>query len=416
MAKTANYMAQPSALLAASFPRLEKAEADLGVIASPHVPPGIEHFLSEWASFLSGRGVPPGNRALTSLSWHPGTATSAAFCRHLERCGEPLSGRALEGLIRSCHSRWHEARRSGAVALARRQLAGFAGRRRRLMHWKTRPEILSEEGPSQIGRYWALDRQGPDEAAAALNLDADSEFARQAVQATAGECRRNTAAEERWNYLVRAVLPWKRWSPAEFKHEFGATVVWAQAHGDGRMAELAKFARNDARLGDPRQARNNPNWAGLVNARAAIIACLSRFDIQFFFDHVLPRRADPHGRKQFWLQYVNRLLASRSALGRPDRERLDFRVVKDTARLDTTLTSAFILDFGNIMAVEFSQTGNACYFYGRQAAGQIVPDVWANEFSLTRLKDQHRKSLRVIHRTGWQEEASQELAKHGIRP
>jgi len=67
---------------------------------------------------------------------------------------------------------------------------------------------------------------------------------------------------------------------------------------------LRNFIVDDQRLLDPRLPANGPNWAGISDsARDIVIQWLSAEDIQLFFDHVLPHRDDPHGRKPFWLKY-----------------------------------------------------------------------------------------------------------------
>ena len=47
------------------------------------------------------------------------------------------------------------------------------------------------------------------------------------------------------------------------------------------------------------------NWLGIQVARQRLLQWLSRADIHFFFEHVLPKGTDPHGRKTFWLKYVS---------------------------------------------------------------------------------------------------------------
>ena len=49
----------------------------------------------------------------------------------------------------------------------------------------------------------------------------------------------------------------------------------------------------------------------------------------------------------------------------------------------------FILDFGPILAIEFSAVGNACYLYEKKSAAEIVPDIWTTlPFSKTDLEAQ----------------------------
>jgi hypothetical protein len=88
------------------------------------------------------------------------------------------------------------------------------------------------------------------------------------------------------------------------------------------------------------------------------------------------------------------------------------------------LTSAFLLDFGPVLVVEFSAVGNACYLYRKRNAETILPDFWTSRhLGAGALKDRalcedwivHRKK-RITYARGWEEEAAQALAQFGIRP
>jgi hypothetical protein len=161
-----------------------------------------------------------------------------------------------------------------------------------------------------------------------------------------------------------------------------------------------------------------------------MIEWMSQFDIVFFFDHVLPTRGeDPHGRKQFWLRYVKRVRQSHPLLYWDDRIRLETILrakreeAKEFGRIDGH-TSAFLLDFGKIVVVEFSAPGNACYVYHESDFKKIVADFWTRgTLTVTGLKKkessigkQSRFYWNGVHRAGWQSDASQLLAFYGVRP
>jgi len=154
---------------------------------------------------------------------------------------------------------------------------------------------------------------------------------------------------------------------------------------------------------------------------------LSAADITFFFETVLPKGKDPHGRKAFWLRYVGcRGLRSRPLLSNSDKWRLRDVLWKkgaqasDFGRLLDEDTSAFILDFGPILAIEFSAVGNACYVYEKRVAAEIVPDIWTSlPFSKTDLKRKTKiaTSQPIIHdrQNRWKHEMERFLARYGIR-
>jgi hypothetical protein len=83
-------------------------------------------------------------------------------------------------------------------------------------------------------------------------------------------------------------------------------------------------------------------------------------------------------------------------------------------------TSAFLLDFGEVLVVEFSKVGNACYIYQKRAAKELIPDFWTTEpFHASGGKGLKQSALaaeRIRHTAGWQDELSMILARHGVRP
>jgi hypothetical protein len=79
--------------------------------------------------------------------------------------------------------------------------------------------------------------------------------------------------------------------------------------------------------------------------------------------------------------------------------------------------SAFLLDFGDLCAIEFDKVGNACFVYRRVAREKIVPDFWAHgEFKTDRLKNRPLSEEWVRHIPGWEDKMQTVLARHGVRP
>jgi len=92
----------------------------------------------------------------------------------------------------------------------------------------------------------------------------------------------------------------------------------------------------------------------------------------------------------------------------------------DFGRLLDEDTSAFILDFGSVVAIEFSAVGNACYVYEKRAAAEIVPDIWTSlPFSKTELKRKSKiaTSQPITHdrQNRWKNEMERILARYGVR-
>ncbi len=80
-------------------------------------------------------------------------------------------------------------------------------------------------------------------------------------------------------------------------------------------------------------------------------------------------------------------------------------------------SSAFLLDFGPVVVVEFSRVGNACYLYEKPNAAKVIPDFWAQEpFTIYGLKNRPLAAETITHREGWQTTLAHLLARYGIRP
>jgi hypothetical protein len=167
-------------------------------------------------------------------------------------------------------------------------------------------------------------------------------------------------------------------------------------------------------------------------AEQRVVEWLSKLDIVFFFESVLPKGEDPQGRKEFWLRYVPSIKKSRPLLRREDKERLQrdlkekgMKLVHAGSMDDWSTASAFVLDFGPLLVIEFSETGNACYVYRKNDIDEVIPDFWASKpFVQKKLRRTDLPHERIVHRQrksqwhsgGWEESAARLLAKFDIRP
>jgi len=228
-------------------------------------------------------------------------------------------------------------------------------------------------------------------------------------------------------FLFKELMPWSGWSPNVLKNVMSRVILFPSRDNADLIDAIISLVRSDPRFGDPRLPHNGNNWIGMDEASRRMQEWLSAADITFFFETVLPKGTDPHGRKAFWLRYVGcRGLRSRPLLSNSDKFRLRDVLWKkgakasDFGRLLDEDTSAFILDFGPIMAIEFSAVGNACYLYEKQAAAEIVPDIWTSlPFSKTELKRKSKiaTSQPITHdrQNRWKNEMERILARYGVR-
>jgi len=223
---------------------------------------------------------------------------------------------------------------------------------------------------------------------------------------------------------LTTLLPWAGWPVQDFHTAVGTTILDPNTAKDvGLQEALTKLVLQDIRLGDPRLPRNMRNWLGIQEARQRLLQWLSRADINFFFEHVLPDGADPHGRKAFWLHYVSRVLMSRPLLNRDDEVRLRVTMQSQQEQMGHVghvrgrEASAFLLDFGPVVVVEFSRVGNASYLYEKPYSEKVIPDFWTQEpFTVLRLKNRLFAAETITHSSRWQTTLAHLLARYGIRP
>jgi hypothetical protein len=148
---------------------------------------------------------------------------------------------------------------------------------------------------------------------------------------------------------------------------------------------------------------------------------LAQRDIVFFFDFVLPDRRDEHRRKDFWLQYVDKVQESQVALCPEDRFRLKAEVKEQMAytNIRDNKVSAFLMRFSghpDIVAVEFSQSGNAVYFYDANVFRTAVGSFQQLSFRVTELKHHSHIDKFTHYPPGvWQQRVRSFLASRGIR-
>ena len=80
-------------------------------------------------------------------------------------------------------------------------------------------------------------------------------------------------------------------------------------------------------------------------------------------------------------------------------------------------TSGFLLDFGRVLVIEFSEVGNAAYVYDQTEKDAVVPNFWSEaSFQVRDLKRKDAKKHKVNHHAGWERDMRGILARYGIRP
>lgn len=409
--------------------RLQAAVASLGQARPTKSLRCPEEYVKQWNKFLEDEDNPLENRAVRYLCWQPEVATNQTFQYYLDHDHIDLNARSMQGLVRSCHSHWSPAfAKSQVVTRVRNRLETYEGGNSLLLRWKkSSTVIMGPKGAEEFGAEMVRKVQGIKSYCESWGItDETSAYVQAAVLHAAEVCRDQVARVlVMRQYLLAELLPWSAWPPDVFKHEVSQLVLHpATTQLPDLKESVRRFVLSDARLGDPRLPRNRLNWAGMGSAERQVIEWLSQLDIVFFFESVLSRGRDPHGRKDFWLRYVSSVVRSRPLLTRDDRYRLE-AILKQKDRelahfgsMDGP-ASAFLLDFGPLLAVEFSAVGNACYLYRKNDIEKVVPDFWSLQpYDPTDLKQRDLSLERIVHRKsggGWQEAVAQTLARFGIR-
>jgi hypothetical protein len=304
-----------------------------------------------------------------------------------------------------------------------------------LLKWKQNiGTVVGVDAPLRLGEQLLRELHSIDETCAAWGLLEHSAFMQMTAAGAADSCvRRRSADLPPVSFIIDHLLGWPGWEQASFKDQLAKWILSRHAVELDELREALKRLAID-RLGDPRLPRNDNRWQGVTKeAKDEFIRWLSREDIEFFFEHVLPRGSDPHQRKDFWLRYVRAVKRSRPLLNPLDRSRLRIVQLRKSQELGhygsvDGVTSAFLLDFGELLVIEFSVTGNACYVYRRPHAARVVPHFWTDEtFSVAKafgrpgagpLKQKQSALFTLKHDPDrkWWSVMSNELAKYGIRP
>jgi hypothetical protein len=410
--------------------RLARLDALVATIGSdrPARPRYIpEEYLLDWRNFVSGKKSSLEPRAIKFLCWVPDIAIDIRLHRYLDSSEVRLGSRSLQGLLSSCHSRWTSDMGSSDVCVSlRRKLRAFEGSNRAVNNWKDNPRIVAgADAPSQFAGKMLENLEVPvAEHAKRWAIPDHSAFMRAAVIEAVEKCQHRISTKSNLvSFLIKQLLQWDGWELRDFKNHLSR---WILSPHPQQIEELHESLKQLAltKLGDLRNPSNAARWLGIKDAaKDEFIKWLSRGEIEFFFDHVLPEGADPHGRKDFWLRYVGQVRQSRALLNKEDRDRFRLLPVKVKEKIGSFgfiegTSSAFLLDFGAVLAIEFSVAGNACFIYERAMTSRIVPDFWtAGAFSNFQLKKNKYSVERIIHRRGiWTQHLSQTLAGFGIRP
>lgn len=383
-------------------------------------------YVLDWQRYLLDSQQRLSSRAVRYLCWEPAVATDARFQTYLDTEVGALSAQSLQGLVWCCHTCWSAAFAAGAVApQVQRRLAAYQGEHALLRHWRQHAAVLlGPSGPGALATALVTARAAIAKFCNAWAIDERSPYVLAVLRHALPYCLQKMVEEPALRfYLLTTLLPWSGWTLQNFHAAIGATVLHPVTDTtDGMPEQLIKLVLADVRLGDPRLPSQAQNWSGLSQeVRQRVVQWLSRADIAFFFEHVLPESKDQEERKIFWLRYAPRVLNSRPLLHEEDVMRLQPVLhqipehVVHFGHIDGP-TSAFILDFGPVFVVQVSELSEACYIYGKRNFDQLVPDLWRSQpFTVGELAVPNQ-AAKVYHNQTWEKDVAEILTLCDIRP
>lgn len=368
---------------------------------------------------------------IRSLYWEKEVVLSAKFIELLFERKMNIRRSAIKGFIFALASRWDEvlrgkiAIRSFDDSLSRLSKSEFLN--------QIRPFILHEKGHARFADQVVSKRAKfstlfteifglvlPDSPYTSEVLRIVSESGRSAALSA----NRN---EREWFYeSVLSLL-----NKASLMACLGHIVREIEkSDTDDAKEELKGFILTHPNLGDPRLPGYEGNWDRNDPVTLAVIEWLSQSDISFFFELFFENQRDVQGRKRFWLKYAHLIRGTRVVVSEPDRVRLRRQLMDidpkkvskqmfGTMLHSSQMPTAFIMDFGKLIVVEFSLAGHACYYYGRESGFKFSDRAvfWnTKEFRPQELKDKSKCPRTLKHHEGWEPKFANMLASHGIRP
>lgn len=388
--------------------------------------------LSRWQDALrSGRYEVINRSDIRQLYWEPEVATTDAFFRFLIDRNTSVRTKALKGIVFTIASKWDSYGQSD------KDLS-------RVLEWckklsnnnyisEVQPYIFTTIGISSLAAELQTRKitlqEMVDEAFGVSVAPTPYGFALLGEVANKYYQIAVSANRSDRNWFYDQIL---RWLPKGALMQVLGFIV-----KDGKIQssedikdDFKQFILNHPNLGDPRLPGYEGNWDLKDPVTISVIEWLSQSDIAFFFEWCYQNSNDHQGRKKFWQSYAHLVRGTRVVMTDEDRRRY-FREVKNSKdkkinqniiayydRQDGPAT-AFIMDFGMLKVVEFSEPNHACYFYdGRSRVAFNDRSVfWSlDKFSKYELKDREKASEIMKHTKNWEVNFANYLDRFGLRP
>jgi hypothetical protein len=228
----------------------------------------------------------------------------------------------------------------------------------------------------------------------------------------------------KWDHFKQIVLKEASFKREQINHILSRLIIVIDDHlGSSGWDSIKTYVRDyvlkHPGLGDPRIEA--VKWEQFdPTAKRVFTSWLAEEDIGMFFELII--KNDPHRRKPYWLRFAKQAHNSMLIVGESDYKLHQNALQKFAAEGRTfgkgygLPTSAFVLDFGRVAIVEFSEVNNACFLYKRSDLPGLFRTTAAGWKDLKVLKDK-QKSIHVqSHHRGWEAALDTVLLKFGVEP
>jgi hypothetical protein len=243
-----------------------------------------------------------------------------------------------------------------------------------LKHWReTAPWLFFENAPDKLADV-LFDRIGPlpEVATDFLQIESSSDTD-SLIDCARRQLLAQTIDLEVNEFARKLDLALTHWVNPKSDHDWlSQLILKVNRSNNTDLVERVKtwFLKADD-YGDPR-LRFDGKWGGISEESQIVFnSWLSKEDLEFFFAWILPAQEDPQGRSAFWKPYLKHVVRSRVLISDEDRyvRKDKLAEMKKQGKIipgSIRGSSLFIMETKDCYILEFSQTGNAAYIYGKK--------------------------------------------------
>lgn len=365
------------------------------------------------------------------------TAVQPEFVAALEKAPERLkNARCVFGLVTSYFASWRVmANPERLERLLRKRLDADAGKNLILRKWRGSPDLFRASADQFLAREICEVPHKVEDVLKQYIIAPVSKLGLAARVTTAqSACKSFRSAEK--SHDEQVCVAFFKWMTESVLSDVVPIEVFADAVSSliesnaavrwGSFQSLLKaYVLRHKRLGDPRTREGALNWRFMsVEASRRYLSWLAKDCINFFFNTILPNTNENRSRRDFWLQYHDRIKDFQVAVSEADALKVKANQHKTDllyhSRIDHPTTSAFMMQFegwgGDYIVIEFSESGNAAYIYKRGDFEAQKLTLRTPRFAaLNRLK--FDQTHRIFHSGSWESRTRYRLASEfGIKP